>query len=513
MAFVSSTVVSTGWRWRSRATGRDGKAWSCMGARPNGEGPWDARLRHWRKCSSSVGSLLLGAWLAQRVLSGAILWPLPFSFHPLADAPVLTSSSSSSSSSPPAALALTAEQRLVDEAWRLVNDAYADPTFEPAKWYRKRVQYLKRAYVDREQAHAAIREMVASLGDPYTRFLTPAQLQSAEAVARGELVGIGLELYPTRAIPAADVPGAGRLPLTPSEDSGGGGGGGGGIYVAGVTDGAPAARAGIRTLDEILQVDGVELAGLTPDDAAARIRGPAGTSVQLLVRHRGADAPELVSAVRQALRLRSVEAPNERLDDAAYVRIKQFQAGTADDLRRTVEEVRRAHPGATRLVIDLRDNTGGSFNGGVDAARLFLHRGDVVVYVSNRHDVQDEVRATTDGPYADHASLPVVLLVNHATASSSEIFSAALHDHHRAAIVGERSFGKGVVQTVQRLSDGSGLAITISHYETPAHQDIHHKGIEPDYTAACPRDDEAATDRWLRIQDVCVPPEAWRASA
>ena len=473
-----------------------------MGARPSGEGPWDARLGQWRKCSSSVGSLLLGVWLAQQVLSGANLWPLPFSLHPLADAPTVTSS-------PPAALALTAEQRLVDEAWRLVNDAYADPTFEPAKWYRKRVQYLKRAYVDREQAHAAIREMVASLGDPYTRFLTPAQLQSAEAVARGELAGIGLELYPTRAMPAADVHGAGRLPLTPSEDSGGGGG----IYVVGVTDGAPAARAGIRALDEILQVDGVELARLTPDDAAARIRGPAGTPVQLLVRHRGADAPELVSVVRQALRLRSVEAPNRRLHDAAYVRIKQFQAGTADDLRRTVEEVRRAQPGATRLVIDLRDNAGGSFNGGVDAARLFLHRGDVVVYVSNRYDVQDEVRATADGPYADSASLPVVLLVNHATASSSEIFSAALHDHHRAAIVGERSFGKGVVQTVQPLSDGSGLAITISHYETPAHQDIHRKGIEPDYTGACPRKDEAATDKLLRIQDVCVPPEAWRASA
>lgn len=363
--------------------------------------------------------------------------------------------------------ALTDSQKLVAEAWRLVDQSYVDRTFNHNDWFSVRMKAVKKAYASTEDAYAAIRNMLALLADPYTRFLTPQQYSSLSSSATGEVAGVGVEMFPSR---MDDV-----------------------LKVAGAVEGSPAERAGVRGGDVIMTIDGEETALLTPDEAAARIRGTPGTSVSLTVVHDGGKGrEEEVSMVRESLKLKSVKV---RMlgDGVLYVKIKQFNSSTAADMK----EALRSMGEISRVVMDLRNNPGGYFPGGVDVARIFMRDGTPIVYVVDKNGVSDEIDTVGDGLLVQE---PMVVLVNRATASASEILAGALKDNGRAVLIGEQTFGKGVVQTVSELSDGSGLAVTIARYETPAHKDINKVGISPDVKRECSLDAEVQS---------CVPSSAW----
>lgn len=364
--------------------------------------------------------------------------------------------------------ALSDAQKLIAEAWRVVDQSYVDRTFNNNDWFSVRMKTVKRQYPTVEDAYPAIRNMFALLADPYTRFLTPQQYSSLTSSATGEFAGVGVEMFPARVDDALKV-------SSPLDDS-------------------PAARAGIRPLDVIRYIDGEDASPLTPDEAAARIRGKPGTSLLLTIVHDdGAGREETVKLVREALKLRTVNV-STLPGETALVRIKQFNSTTADDLRDALAK-RSAPP--RRVVIDLRNNPGGYFPGGIDVARLFIKKQTPIVFVVDKNGIQDEVDTVDDGSYAD---VPLVVLVDKGTASASEILAGALKDNGRAKLVGEKTFGKGVVQTVSQLSDGSGVAVTVARYETPAHRDINKIGIAPDVVAECRLDADVSS---------CLPPDVW----
>lgn len=323
---------------------------------------------------------------------------------------------------------------------------------------------VRRAYPSTDASHQAIRDMLALLKDPYTRFLSPEQFQSLSATATGELAGVGVELMP-----------------------------GTEVRVSMALDDSPAAKAGVRPRDRIVFIDGEDVSALSPDEAAARIRGRPGTRVQLTVLHEGG-AEESFTMTRESLKLQSVKV-NEMKKGEIYVKIKQFNSSTAADMKDALEGV----SSVKRIILDLRDNPGGYFPGGVDVARLFVKASTPIVYVVDKNGVQDEINAIVDGEFAD---IPMVVLVNQTTASASEILAGALKDTGRAKLVGQQTYGKGVVQTVSQLSDGSGIAVTIARYETPSHNDINKIGISPDVKSSCTSDAEVHS---------CFPPDVWGA--
>jgi carboxyl-terminal processing protease len=353
--------------------------------------------------------------------------------------------------------ALTEPQKLVAEAWRIVDQSYVDRTFNNHDWFKVRMKAVKRAYASVDEGYGAIRDLLALLEDPYTRFLTPNQYASLTSSASGDLAGVGVEMFPSRV-----------------DDM---------LMITSAVENSPAERSGVRPNDVINTIDGEDTSELTPDEAAARIRGKPGTTVQLaLVRDRGAGEEYVVDMTREALKLRSVKHEMLR-PSLGYVKIKQFNSATADDMRAALTDLQAQR--ATRFVLDLRNNPGGYFPAGVDVARLFFKGGRPIVYVVDKNGIQDEIDSAVDGIASDE---PLIVLVNKATASASEILAGALQDSGRAKLVGQQTFGKGVVQTITQLSDGSGLAVTIARYETPAHKNINKIGIGPDVKSDCAPD-------------------------
>lgn len=366
--------------------------------------------------------------------------------------------------------ALTESQKIVAEAWRLVDQSYIDRTFNHHDWFSIRMKSVKKAYNSTQDAYTAIRNMLSLLDDPYTRFLTPQQYSSLTSSATGEVAGVGVEMFPTRVDHMLKV-------TAPVDDS-------------------PAQRAGIRPADVILLIDGETTDSLTPDEAAARIRGNPGTSVSLTVLHNGGEEEEM-RMVRESLKLKTVKI--QQLEGGGlYIKIKQFNSNTADD---TKEALQKLQGEVKRVVLDLRNNPGGFFPAGVDVARLFVKTGTPIVSVVDKNGVKDEIDAINDGILIQQ---PLVVLVNGATASASEILAAALKDNGRGLLIGEKTFGKGVVQTVSQLSDGSGLAVTVARYETPSHKNINKVGIVPDIEMPCAVEAEVRS---------CVPDSIWNSGA
>jgi len=348
------------------------------------------------------------------------------------------------------AFALSEEQNLVAEVWRIVNRAYLDETFNHQNWWFTRQRVLKQPLGDRSETYQAIRTMLGSLDDPYTRLLPPEQYRSLQTSTSGELTGVGLQ-------------------ITKDEKPGW-------LRVIAPIEGSPAEQAGIQPKDIVLEIDGANTVELTLDEAAARMRGPQGTMVTLKLRHdQGTDA-ELVSLTRQIITLDPVYADlrtTRRGQSIGYLRLTQFNGNAADSLAHAIRTLEDA--GAEAYVLDLRNNPGGLLQAGIEIARLWLPQGTIVFTVS-RQGILDNFEAY--GPALTDE--PLVVLVNEGTASASEILAGALQDNNRAQLVGSTTFGKGLIQSLFDLSDGSGLAVTVAKYETPAHHDINRLGITPD---------------------------------
>jgi carboxyl-terminal processing protease len=357
----------------------------------------------------------------------------------------------------PTATALSEEQLLYSEAWRLVDQVYVDDSFNHQDWRSVRQKALVQPLLDREATYAAIREMLDSLEDPFTRLLPPQQYHSLKASTAGELTGVGLQIVQNTETGYLEV-------LAPIE-------------------GSPAALAGVQAADQILDIDSVPTTTLTLDEAAERMRGPVGTTVQLKVQRRDAQdqKEELVFPLkRDRIAINPVFAElrsQPHGQDVGFIRLRQFNANATQQMEAAI--LRLEAEGADAYILDLRNNPGGLLQAGVEIAQLWLNPSPIV-YTVDRQGIRNNFEANS-GALTD---APLVVLVNRGTASSSEILAGALQDNGRAKLVGERTYGKGSIQSLFNLSDGSGLAITIAKYETPHHRNINKVGIIPDQVVA-----------------------------
>lgn len=356
----------------------------------------------------------------------------------------------------PTATAFTEEQQLLSEVWRIVDRAYVDDTFNHQNWWLVRQRALQQPLLDREQTYSAIQKMLATLDDPFTRFMRPDQYRSLQTNTSGELTGVGLQI-------TQDV-------------------GSGELRVIAPIEGSPAEQAGIKSRDRILKINGVLTTQLTLDEAAERMRGPIGSPVTLTVAEEGEDLSSAhdVQIVRNRISLNPVHAElRHEVDGRAigYIRLSQFNANAAAEVATAIKRLEAEQ--ADAYILDLRSNPGGLLQAGIEVARLWLDQG-TIVYTVNRNGIQDSFAAVGPALTTD----PLVVLVNQGTASASEILAGALQDNGRAQLVGERTFGKGLIQSLFNLSDGSGLAVTIAKYETPNHHDINRLGILPDVNIA-----------------------------
>ncbi|MBH8575955.1 PDZ domain-containing protein [Nostocaceae cyanobacterium CENA369] len=351
------------------------------------------------------------------------------------------------------AAALTQEQKLVSEVWRIVNRTYLDGTFNHQNWAQVRQKALEKPLNDQKATYGAIQKMLKSLDDPFTRFLDPEQYRSLQVNTSGELTGVGLQI--------ALNPQTGRL------------------EVVSPIVGSPADKAGIRPRDRIIKIEGISTENLTLDEAAARMRGPIGSLITLLIERDGEGETE-VRVVRDRIALNPVVAElrvSPQGTPVGYLRLSQFNANASMELAHAISSLEKK--GAAAYILDLRNNPGGLLQSGIEIARLWLDSG-TIVYTVNRQGIQGSFESFGPALTDD----PLVILVNQGTASASEILAGALQDNGRAHLVGETTFGKGLIQSLFELSDGSGLAVTIAKYETPKHRDINKLGIKPDTAIA-----------------------------
>jgi carboxyl-terminal processing protease len=365
---------------------------------------------------------------------------------------------------PPAA-AFTPEQQLVLQAWRTVNQAYYDESFNHQNWWLTRDKTMKQQFPTEEAAYQAITKMIATLDEPFTRLLRPEQYRSLKVNTAGELSGVGLQIGVK----------------TDSKS----------IEVIAPIAGSPAAQAGILPHDMIVEIDAVPTSELTLDTAAVRMRGVTGTNVSLIIQT--ADhAPREVILIRQKIELNPVTAElhTENGHKIGYLRLAQFSAKAAEELGENITKLNKQ--GATGYVLDLRNNPGGLVSAGVEIARQWLNEG-TIVYTVDRRGAIDAIESTNTAL----TDAPLVVLVNEGTASASEILAGALQDNGRAKLIGTKTFGKGLIQSLFDLTNGSGLAVTVAKYETPNHHDIHKLGITPNRVVPTPEIaiEFAATDQ------------------
>ncbi|MFO7628710.1 MAG: S41 family peptidase [Prochlorococcaceae cyanobacterium] len=352
----------------------------------------------------------------------------------------------------PASLISDSPKEVMDQAWQIVFRDYLDINgkYTPEKWRVMRRDLLARSYGSPKDAYEAIRGMLGSLDDPYTRFMDPREFKEMQIDTSGELSGVGIQL---------------SLDKDTKE-----------LVVVSPIDGSPASRAGVKPKDVITSIDGKSTKGMSTEDAVKLIRGQAGTKVVITLRRNG----QLLETplTRERIELHAVDRQINTAGNGAkvgYIRLKQFNANATKDMRDAVRELDGKVDG---YVLDLRSNPGGLLMASVEIARQWLNEG-TIVSTKTRDGIQDIKRANGRAL----STKPLVILVNEGSASASEILSGALQDNKRAVLVGQKTFGKGLVQSVRGLSDGSGMTVTIAKYLTPSGRDIHKHGIDPDVPA------------------------------
>jgi carboxyl-terminal processing protease len=312
---------------------------------------------------------------------------------------------------------------------------------------------VKQAYVDkvgdRKLMQASVRGLLTDL-DPHSAYLDKEESEQLDQDTSGAYEGIGVEVM--------QLPDRSLRVVSPIDDT-------------------PAARAGIKAGDVIVAIDGKPIDAENADSASISLRGPPGSEVKLGVVRDGADAPVTVVVKREVIRIQSVRA---RLLEPGYgyVRLSNFQVDTATDMTTRIAALVKLNHGPLRgIVLDLRSNPGGLLNSAVEVADAFLDSG-VIVSTKGRLTYSNSTYTATPGDVLDGA--PIVVLVDGGTASASEVLAGALHDQHRALIVGSRTFGKGSVQTVLPLDNGDSIKLTTARYYTPSGKSIQARGIRPD---------------------------------
>ncbi|GBF95448.1 carboxyl-terminal-processing peptidase chloroplastic [Raphidocelis subcapitata] len=435
---------------RARPLGRRPQAGAARAARAGASGSGEPhrrqRQRQQAQCETAENGLWQGAQQAS-LKCPSLLVSLAARRAALAALAAATALAAAAVPPPPPAAAVTAEQLFFLEAWRAVDKAYVDKQFNGQSWFRVKEDYLKRVPMsNRGQTYDAIRQLLASLGDPFTRFLEPERLAALRRGTAGSVTGVGVEI-------TFGEPRKGGPPE---------------LAVVTPTPGGPAARAGVRAGDVIESIGGVPTAGMSLYEASDLLQGPEGTEVTLRVRSGGRASRdvtlqrqrvkitpvtyELCSGVAEAALPKGASAPGR----LGYIRLATFNGNTAAASADAIEALRKE--GVDGFVLDIRSNGGGLFPAGVAVARQWVDRGEVVL-IADSQGVRDIYSA--DGNSLD-AATPLAVLVNKGTASAAEVLAGALRDNGRATIVGGPTYGKGLIQTVVDLSDGSGLAVGIA---------------------------------------------------
>lgn len=322
-------------------------------------------------------------------------------------------------------------------------------------WLLRQVRYIIESYqvdadtkpaTEDDLLHGAAKGMVEAWKDPYTRFVSPSQLKDEEIELEGRYGGLGMYV--------GDRDGQ-ILVISPMEDS-------------------PAEKAGLKPKDHIVKVDDEVVVGWTSDKVVQKLRGEPDTKVTVWVRREGEEELLSFEITREIINLKSVRY--EMLsDDIGYLRLTQFKHNTAEEARSGVREMIKN--GMKALILDLRNNGGGLLDASVKIVSMFLKDG-LVVETKGRSERANEKYYVEKSAFL--TSAPVVVLINGGSASASEIVAGALNDRGRAKLIGEKSFGKGSVQTLFPLTDGSGVYVTIARYYTPSGKVIDHVGLSPD---------------------------------
>jgi len=301
---------------------------------------------------------------------------------------------------------------------------------------------------DYQLLNDAIEGMLSGL-DPHSTFLDPESYKELDIDTRGRFGGLGLEV-----IIENDF-----------------------IRVVAPIEGSPADLGGIKPGDKILRIENTLVSGMSLDKAVERMRGRPGTKIQLLISRDDGSEPFELTLQRTVIRLDSVRSQlvDERF---GYTKIIQFQPGTAKELRQQIRRLNRASPAElSGLILDLRNNPGGTLDSAIAVSDLFLKEGVIVTTRGRTTETEFSYRATENDVLAGR---PIVVIVNRGSASAAEIVAAALQDHKRALIIGERTFGKGSVQTILPMDNGTALKLTTARYYTPNNTSIQASGILPD---------------------------------
>ncbi|MEO1692053.1 MAG: carboxyl-terminal processing protease CtpB [Cyanobacteria bacterium J06631_6] len=349
-------------------------------------------------------------------------------------------------------------KNVVDEVWQIVNSEFVDRGFNHVDWKLQRQELLKKEYSSQKNAYQAIRQSLKTLGDPYTRFLDPDEYAELSSQTSGELSGIGIQLGINQETSKLTV-------IEPIPNS-------------------PAIEAGLEAGDQIVSIDGKSTELMSLEQASAEIKGEVGTEVLLEISRQNEPKFE-VAIARAQIELPSVSYTLKQEQDSkvGYIKLDEFSSHAAEQMEKAIADLSQKE--ASGFILDLRGNPGGLLFSSVEIARMWMEKGAIVSTIDSKggnEKFSANGRALTD--------LPLVVLVDGYSASASEILAGALKENQRAKVVGSRTYGKGTVQSVHSLSDGSGLAVTIARYYPPSGIDINKKGIAPDIQVNLTREDQ-----------------------
>jgi len=335
---------------------------------------------------------------------------------------------------------------LLGKGWE--RTGHATESYEELKTFSEVLTQVQKSYVDetkvKDLVQGAIRGMLSTL-DPHSAYMTPDMYKEMQVETKGEFGGVGIQIGVKENRLAVIAP----------------------------IEGTPAHRAGVKSGDFITKVNDETTKDLTLMDAVQKMRGPKGSKVNLTIQREGTPEPLQFTLVRDTIKIESVKS--KVLDNIGYVRLTQFQESTGRDLSKVLKQFKEQKLQST--ILDLRNNPGGLLTSAVEVSEQFLPGGKLVVYTKGRESKKDEWIAKGKDQMDDS---PMIVLVNEGSASASEIVAGALQDYGRAVIVGTTSFGKGSVQTILPLGDGSGLRLTTAKYYTPKGRSIQSTGITPD---------------------------------
>src|SRR5438128_1892582 len=331
-------------------------------------------------------------------------------------------------------------------------------TYEQWRLFTEVLSIVQNQYVEevprKELIYSAIKGTLRGL-DPHSSFLDPDSYREMQVETSGSFGGLGIE-------------------ITLKDDI---------LTVVSPIDGTPAFRAGLHTGDRIIKIDGLATKDMQLADAVKRMRGKPGTKVVITIVREGWAEPKDIDLVREQIRVQSVKSV-EMGDGIEYLKLRQFQEQSPHDMDTALEKFSK--DGMKALILDLRNNPGGLLTAAVEVSEKFIDDGKLVVYTEGR--VRNQNMRFSAHAKRGYVQMPMVILINQGSASASEIVAGALQDWGRAVVVGTQSFGKGSVQTIIPLSDGSGLRLTTAKYFTPKGRSIHGKGITPDIVVELPKE-------------------------